>query len=54
MPYKSDDSSKFDRSFGEVEVFLPQLDHSGHDEIGEMSRKIRLRQKSMEQKLGKK
>ena len=44
---KSDDSSKFNRSFGEVEVFPPQYDHYASSEVGGFSRKIRLEQKSM-------
>ena len=47
MTYKSDDSSKFESSFGEVEVFLPQYDHCGSSDVGGLSRKIRLEQKSM-------
>ena len=47
MSRKSDHSSKFDRSFRKVEVFLPQYDHVGSSEEGGLSGKIRLRQKSM-------
>ena len=47
---KSDDSSKFDRSFRKVEVFLPQYDQGGSSDIGGWSRKIRLEQKSMQPK----
>ena len=48
MTYKSDDSSKFDQTFWEVEVFRPQCDHCGSSDVGGLSRKIRLEQKSME------
>ena len=44
---KSDDSSKFESSFWKVEVFLPQYDHCGSSDVGGLSRKIRLEQKSM-------
>ena len=47
MTYKSDDSSKFDRSFWKVEVFLPQYDHGGSSDVGGLARKIHLEQKSM-------
>ena len=47
MGRKSDDSSKFDKRFWEVEVFLPQYDHDASSNIGGLSRKIRLGQKSM-------
>ena len=50
MSRKSDDSSKFDRSFLEVEVFLPTYDHNASPDIGGLSRKIRLEQKSMRAK----
>ena len=43
---KSDDSSEFDNSFWEVEVFLLQYDHNTSSDIGGLSRKIRLEQKS--------
>ena len=49
MSRKSDDSSKFDRSFLEVEVFIPTYDHNASPDIGGLSRKIRFGQKSMEQ-----
>ena len=45
---KSDDSSTFEQKFWEVEVFLPQYDHCGSSDVGGLSRKIRLEQKSME------
>ena len=44
---KSDDSSKFEHYIQEVEVFLPQYDHCGSSDVGGLSRKIRLEQKSM-------
>ena len=47
MTYKSDDSSKFEQRFWEVEVFRPQYDHCGSSDVGGLSRKIRLEQKSM-------
>ena len=50
MTRKSHDSSKFDRSFWEVEVFLPQYNHDASSEVGGLSRKIYLEQKSMEGK----
>ena len=50
MGRKSDDSSKFDRSFQKVEIFLPQYDHGGLSDIGGLARKIRLGQKSMQPK----
>ena len=46
MTYKSDDSSKFDNRFWEVEVFPPQSDHRGSSDVGGLSRKIHLEQKS--------
>ena len=50
MTRKSDDSSKFDKRFWEVEVFLPQYDHDASSEVGGLSRKIHLEQKSMKAK----
>ena len=50
MTRKSDDSSKFDKTFWEVEVFLPQYDHDASSEVGGLSRKIYLEQKSMQAK----
>ena len=47
MSRKSDDSSKFNRSFWKVEVFLLTYDHNASTDIGGWSRKIRLEQKSM-------
>ena len=52
MSRKSDDSSKFEHSFWEVEVFLPQYDHGGSSDVGGLARKIHLEQKSMQQKFG--
>ena len=52
MTYKSDDSSKFDRSFWKVEVFPPQYDDGGSSDVGGLARKIHLGQKSMEQRFG--
>ena len=51
MSRKSDDGAKYDNSFWEVEVFLPQYDHGGSSDIGGLARKIRLGQKSMQPKL---
>ena len=45
--HKSDDNSKFDNYIWKVEVFLPQYDHCGSSDVGGLSRKIRLEQKSM-------
>ena len=52
MTCKSDDSSKFDNRFWEVEVFLPQSDHCGSSDVGGLSRKIRLEQKSPQSEPG--
>ena len=52
MTYKSDDSSKFDYRFWEVEVFLPQSDHCGSSDVGGLSRKIHLEHKSTELEFG--
>ena len=48
MGQKSDDSSKFERSFMKVEVFLLTYIHYALADIGGWSRKIRLEQKSMQ------
>ena len=48
MTRKSDDSSKFEHSFWKVEVFLLTYDHNASTDIGGLSRKIRLEQKSMQ------
>ena len=50
MMNKSDDGSKFEHSFGKVEVFLPSYGHSASPEIGGWFRKIRLDRKSMKGK----
>ena len=47
MGQKSDDSSKFEHSFWEVDVFLPQYDYGGSSDVYDLARKIRLEQKSM-------
>ena len=46
MGRKSDDSSKFDSWFMKVEGFLLTYDHNALRDIGGLSRKIRLEQKS--------
>jgi len=48
MGQKSDDSSKFERSFMKVEVFILTYIHYALADIGGWSRKIRLEQKSMQ------
>ena len=53
-PAWSDDSSKFESSFGEVEVFLLQSDHCGPHGIGGLSGYAFLRQKSMTVKFDEK
>ena len=50
--YKSDHSSKFDKRFWEVEVFLPQSDHCRSSDVGGFSRKIHLEHKSTELEFG--
>ena len=47
---KSDDSAKFDKSFGTLEVFQPPCILNTSSEMPGWSRKIRLEQKSMEPK----
>ena len=51
MTQKSDNSVKFDKRFRKVAFFLPQYIHYEWTDIGSMSRKIRLEQKSMTAKL---
>ena len=47
MTYKSDNSSKFEQRFWEVEIFRPRFDHCRSSDVSGLSRKIRLEQKSM-------
>ena len=47
MGRKSDDSSKFDKRFWTLEVFLPRYILDTSPDILSMSRKIRLEQKIM-------